>query len=274
MASLVIRGRLRQSRSRSDRCIQDETRYVLWLLDSDDEEADFTGEVPPARILAEVGKLIDQLGVLRTLPVGSGFWRARLHDPSEQVRSGDALGTAPRAAATQANRMSPAGIPMFYGASDADTAIREVSMNARHEEKKKQVTLGRFLTSKACAVVDFTTLPPIPSIFDPELGESRRFLVFLHRFRDDLCKPLGDRVPEIEYVPTQIVTEYLLRVFGHETGVEGLLYSSALDDKVCVVFDVPNDRCVEQVPGQEDDQRLGLVLDLKSIGTGEEAHAT
>lgn len=241
-----------------------ETRYVLWLLNTDDEEDASTGEVPPARILSEVGELIERLdGMLRPLRAGEGFWRARAHKARERVGNAKDLGTVPRARAKQANRMSPAGIPMFYGSQDPATAIEEVAYGA----KRKHITAGRFVTSRECTVVDFTALPPVPSVFDPELGSMHRFVSFLHRFRDQLSEPLGNGVDQIEYVPTQIVTEYLLRVFGHGSAVHGLLYNSALDGKLCAVLDVTNDCCVEQGPDWKGSDDLRLGLDPGSIET-------
>jgi hypothetical protein len=59
--------------------------------------------------------------------------------------------------------MSPAGIPMFYGATDPDTAFAET---AAHSDRPG-ATAGAFMTSRPCLVVDFTRLLAVPSTFDP-----------------------------------------------------------------------------------------------------------
>lgn len=134
-------------------------------VNSSPPEAQRTGEVPPALVLQEVGHLLERLGVcLRILPPGFGLWRARMHPEGEVLATASDLGTASREHAKQANRMSPAGIPMFYGAIERDAAIREVAVRSEN----KLATSGRFETSRPCIVVDFTRLPETPSMFDPE----------------------------------------------------------------------------------------------------------
>jgi hypothetical protein len=112
-------------------------------------------------------------------------------------------------------------------------------------------------------VVDFTDLPKVPSMFDPERGRLRRSLLFLHKFVAQLSKPIrGREYDQIDYVPTQVVTEYLLRIFGNGKVVSGLLYPSTLTGAPCVVLDVPHGRCVN--PGDRldgVDLALGLVPD-------------
>jgi len=75
-----------------------------------------------------------------------------------------------------------------------------------------------------------------------------------------LSQPARETYEQIDYVPTQIVTEYLLRIFLDGEGVDGLLYASALTGEVCAVLDVPYDRCVKQTPGWEDSDELRLGL--------------
>jgi len=244
-----------------------QTRYVLWLRDDVDlDEAQRTGEVPPAMVLQEVGHLLERLGVcVRILPPGFGLWRARAHTEGQILATASDLGTAPREHATQANRMSPAGISMFYGAIEQATAIREVAVRS----KNKLATSGRFKTSRSCTVVDFTRLPETPSMFDPEWGSAWRYLRFLNSFTTALSEPARYTYEQIDYVPTQIVTEYLLRIFLGGKGVDGLLYASALTGEVCAVLDVPHDRCVAQTPGWEDGDELRLGLSSGSLLTRE-----
>ncbi|WP_146060416.1 RES domain-containing protein [Amycolatopsis sp. CA-128772] len=71
-----------------------------------------------------------------------------------------------------------------------------------------------------------------------EIGahSSQRYdLVFLHRFAADLGKPIAlDGREHIEYVATQVVTEYLR--FVSSNAVDGILYRSAQNDGVCCVL--------------------------------------
>jgi hypothetical protein len=247
--------------------VQYKTRYVFWLRPSkDDEHEQRTGEVPASRILDKVGLLINELGLVQQLPARYRLWRARPHREPVMFLGASELGTAPRECAMQANRMSPAGIPMFYGAEDMSTAVREATVRTPHE----WVTVAAFETSQPCTVINFTSLQPVPSMFDLERARVRRPLMFLHAFVRHLSEPARETYEQIDYVPTQIVTEYLLRIFGHGELVKGLLYKSSLTGGVSAVLDVPNDRCVEREPGWAVEQglRLGLLTnsaELRSV---------
>lgn len=241
-----------------------ETRYVFWLRkDEDEEQMRSWGEIPAARILDELGALIVRLGLVRELSAGYRICRGRPHrDGSATWRAVD-LGTVPASKANRANRMSPAGIPMFYGSTDLETTVQEVGATTDLD----RATCGWFETSASVSVVDFTSLPTIPSMFDLERTNLRRSLIFLHSFVKDLSKRPRPTFEEIDYVPTQIVTEYLLKVFGDGTLVQGLLFASSFTQGTCVVLDVGNEACVDTGEGWKDHESLRLGLDPSSIET-------
>lgn len=234
------------------------TRYVLWLQkDYGPEERWRTGEIPPALILDEIGRVIKRLGILiRTLPAGHAMWRARAHKTATGYSTAADLGTAPREQA-RANRMSPAGIGMFYGAEDAETAIAEVA--AYVQDGYGWITVGEFQTSRPVNVVDFTNLPKNVNMFHPDLGDQYEQMRFLYHFVDELRRPAKDP-QQIDYVPTQIITEYLLRVFEADEPIEGILYTSSVNGRTCFVMDANNDRCCDQGPHwtEADTLQLGL----------------
>jgi len=61
-------------------------------------------------------------------------------------------------------------------------------------------------------ILDLTTLPFIPSIF--EKNNLKHSLKFLYDFMNDFMKPVyKDNKENIEYVPTQIFTEYFKFLF-------------------------------------------------------------
>lgn len=137
--------------------------------------------------------------------------------------------------------MSPAGIPKFYGAMDIETAIREVA----NDSDNNNVTWSQFELTADLLVVDFTRLPEEPSMFDPELGSQQRQIRFLRLFADQLSERIQPEREQIDYVPTQIVTEYLLHVPNAGGRIRGLIYRSSLTGSECVVLDVPNQHCVD-----------------------------
>ncbi|MEU9397616.1 RES domain-containing protein [Streptomyces sp. NPDC048324] len=241
--------------------IQHKTRYVFWLRrDKADQEEERWGEIPAGRILDQIGQHILDMDLVQEVPAGTKLLRAREVRDNEATAAGGwgaaDLGTVPREFARTSNRMSPAGIPMFYGAFDQDTAVQEV---ARSE--KRRLAVGTFELSRSCRVVDFTRLPSVPSMFDPDHGHQRRTLLFLHEFVAQMAEPVRDGYDQIDYVPTQVIAEFLLKAFSPDDPVQGLIYTSSLNKRDCAVFDLDTTCCVEQTTGwdAQPKPRLGLV---------------
>ena len=208
--------------------IKHRTRYLFF-----DEAApsDLSDEpIPPSRMLEALGSLIDDFGLFSVLPTGSEIIRARVHNAGASLSGVDDLGPPPREAAILSNRMSPAGVPMFYGALDTTTAFLETFDAQR--ASGKQVTFGLFSADRDLLLLDLTKLPPFPSPFDRERRELRRRLGFLYEFVDDLSRPIArDGSEHVEYVPTQVVTEFFRHRHRSPEGetLDGILYSSSQD---------------------------------------------
>ncbi|MCF2527682.1 HEPN-associated N-terminal domain-containing protein [Yinghuangia soli] len=243
-------------------------RYVFWKRTAvADAEVLRAGEIPPALILREIGAIIADLGLVRTLAPDEPLWRARVHPAGADVGSAAALGTLPVGLSTRSNRMNPAGIPMFYAADSADTAYQEA---VGERGAGTEMTLGAFRVSRPARIVDFTDLPPVPSPFDPQQGHLRRCVAFLHDFVADLGQEVSPRYVEIDYVPTQVVTEFLLHAWDPGQRIDGLAYRSVRTGGVCVVLDVGAEDCVApddaRLAGPEaDGGRLRLVLDPETV---------
>lgn len=222
----------------------------------------FSDAVTPDKMLDRIGGAINEVGLIRTMDAGTPWFRARAHDRGKKYTSAADLGTAPRKAARFPNRMSPAGIPMFYGAGDQATAIAETY--TPKPGKPAAVTIGKFVTARDAWVVDLTALPPVPSLFDEGSRHLRAPISFLHDFVEDFAKPIKKNGRQhIEYVPTQIVTEYLRHIFRAEIGqrVRGVIYRSTRNGGgTCCVLFVRNKQCCEAVPGWENDKKKWLGL--------------
>jgi hypothetical protein len=236
-----------------------ETRYVIWLRQYD-PDAELGGEVPIAKILHAVAEVVDRMGLFQALHAGSRWWRAHSHGAAAIDHTPGRLGTVPADRARQPNRMSPPGIPMFYGAADHETAVGEVT--SPPPVGAVQVTWAAFETSRNCRVVDFTRLPPIPSIFDPERGGTFHEMRFLHQFVEQLSSKARADWEAVDYVPTQVLTEFFLRVHDDGDPIAGLVYSSAVTGSPAIVLDVGNDRCLAQDPGWQEHSAEQLSLGL------------
>ena len=166
-------------------------------------------------------------------------------DPGQEVPLPAGLGPPPRDKAKYPNRMSPSGIPMFYGAADKKTAIAETYDWSANE--RKDLVLAQFATAREMSVLDLRRVLEMPSIFDERHRHLRPGIQFLTRFIADFVRPIvKDGREHIEYVPTQIVTEYFRHVYpaGEGGPVQGVLYNSAQDaDGECCVLFFETDAC-------------------------------
>jgi hypothetical protein len=220
--------------------VKEESRYLfLELRDEDEYEERY--EVGPADMLLKLGELVVESGLIRELAPGTSLYRARSHGLGIVYERAADLGTAPREKAF-AKRMNPAGIPLFYGAFDPDTAACEVW--AGPAVGKEVVSVGRFSNSAPLPVIDLASLPEIPSIFDEELRHLRPSLRFLYEFSERISAPVRSaartEAEVVEYVPTQIVSEYFRTTFARDFGraVLGVLYRSAAHEGgiCCALF--------------------------------------
>ena len=157
---------------------------------------------------------------------------------------------------------------MFCGAVDNETALLEVYDGCR-SIREPELSLGLFETTLDFEIIDLTNLPPIPSMFDPASRRLRLGLRFLQEFVQTLKRPLTrDGSEHVEYVPTQVVTEYFRRVFKNEAGdsVWGILYPSSRNGRPCCVLFVEADECGgEPIPFRSRQRTQRMRLDVDSI---------
>lgn len=244
-----------------ERTVKHESRYVFLIDEIPSDHRDADEGVHPSQMMQRLGQLIVDENLVRDVPAGSVWYRGRSHRAWRWYSTAKDLGSPPPDDATS-NRMSPTGISMFYGCAAAETVAPEVRPG-----RIDIATIGRWETARPMKLLDLSSLPPIPSIFDVAQQQRRYNLVFLHSFAADLAKPIereaGSRTKEhIEYVPTQIVTEYVrrvLRVDGQH--LHGIVYrSSRRAGHDCVVLFVDNEGCVEALPGWTADSKAVLAL--------------
>lgn len=190
-----------------------------------------SGLLSPADLLERIFDYAHAAGAFVVLPSGARLHRARRQKRGVSLTTASELGPPPVELAIQPNRMSPAGIVMIYAADERVTALAEVAF-----ESGKYAT-GVFETLRDALILDLTDLPDPPSIFAeiPDYFEydPRPRMLFLHQISSEISRPIvrDGRTP-IEYVPTQIVTEYLrsaVEIDGRK--VDGLRYRSARNPK-------------------------------------------
>jgi RES domain-containing protein len=183
--------------------------------------------VPAAAMLDVLGDAVTSARLLRKMRAGTRLYRARpVKFGEEWYRTADTLGPPPESdTGPPAGRMNPAGIAVFYGALEQETALKEaLKSNGR-------VAVGVFSPLKDLSVLDLTHVEQLPhrSIFENVTASGRGYKAFLEAFAEDVARVTArDGREHIDYVPAQIVTEYFRRVFVTPEGerLDGIMYPS------------------------------------------------
>lgn len=154
--------------------VKHRTRF-LFLQELDDMGDQDT--IPPGKMLDALGERFLDFELLSEMLEGTEFVRASIVNTDERASTAAELGTAPRQHAVSPNRMSPAGIPMFYAAVDEETAVLKTCNPTN--DGSRETPLARFRTARSLKIVDLTSLPAMPSSFDRENRAKRQQIAFL-----------------------------------------------------------------------------------------------
>lgn len=205
------------------RMVMHEQRFTFFKRKEFSGE-DFSEDNGLMDILTELGNLISGNGLCKIISKETELFRCRFTKDGDIVRSFKDITSAPDNFAKQ-SRMSPAGISMFYGAFDYETAMLESSPDGILT--KKPYVIGRFTTMTDLNILDLTNLP-LPSFWMPSDWEG---IGFLHSFSWEISKPIkrDDRI-HIEYIPSQVFTEYLRYIYQPASIgiIDGVMYKSSL----------------------------------------------
>jgi hypothetical protein len=185
-------------------------------------------------LLSDVARAANHYGLVKSFPAGQRLYRCRMRSHiAQRFANPSELGAPPAGVASQ-SRMSPAGVPMFYGAERLSTAVMETVDLGKH------FAVGSFYTTKALKVLDLTAVPQVSLFSNEELRSFYHWADFMRDFIADFKKPVDrDRdTKHFEYVPTQIVTEFFRSPPSDGIPkVDAIRYRSTRNDGICwVVF--------------------------------------
>ncbi|WP_418005846.1 RES domain-containing protein [Mycobacterium sp. PDNC021] len=201
-----------------------------------------------SQLLRAVAAAIQDIGEVWPTPCPHPLYRARMSRSLAEASTfldASQIGPPPPTLAA-ANRMSPAGISMFYGSTDRETAIAEVGAHS----SQSWVVTGEFTPAREIRLIDLTQLPAVPSIFDSGRRPQFHAIRFLHRFVEDITLPVElDGREHIDYVPTQVFTEYLRYAFPAR--VDGLMFPSSQGSGSNVVVFYGPDFCSDDTPAND-----------------------
>ena len=139
------------------------------------------------------------------------FWRARKAQSIDELKAilkspTSEMGPPPSRCAT-GGRMNAQGIPVFYGAFDADTCVAEVRAPVG-----SHVVVAKFELLRPVRLLDFDALSEVyvpGSHFDPDYRERQGRAAFLAHLVREISMPIMPQDEALEYLPTQAVAEFL-----------------------------------------------------------------
>jgi len=179
------------------------------------------------------------------IPKNKKIFRARCFAKKNGIRLlAKDLGTPPQEN-TISTRMSPQGIPLFYGALDKRTALNEIIDDKN--EKEGNTIIAEFKNLKPLKVLDLSSLPCLPSLFDKKNRDLRDTVRFLRQFSKEVSRFIQkDGREHTEYVPTQVLSEYFRHIFKYKKqNIDGIFYSSSKSDGICCALFVENEECID-----------------------------
>ena len=153
----------------------------------------------------------DGAPVVRILSPEEFVFRARVTKTGDSFE--EILKDAPRSLGAppgrhaSAGRMNAEGISVFYGATDANTCIAEIRAPVG-----SSVIIGRFSPLRDLRLLDLTRLKDVflqGSLFDSTHTELLSRVHFLKRLVAELSQPVMPGAESRDYLPTQVVAEYL-----------------------------------------------------------------
>lgn len=239
--------------------VKSQRRYTFWT-DYDKEEREIEeGVLPTAEVLHSFSRIIQNNET--TLAKGTCFWRVQVLNRNEIPEVPNRFTAPPTDKAVIANRMSPAGISMFYGAADITTAYEEVVEPSILNGKK--VWAIQFESFVPLNFLDLTSMPDLPSYFSMRLDEGKSDIWFMTFFKNEIAKPIDrDDRQHIEYVPTQVFTEYVRYEMKTASGepFHGIVYPSSKTGEACYVIFADQGQCLDNALHQERKPQLLRVV--------------
>lgn len=195
-------------------------RYFFHHLGESTDEYD-PNSYSPQELLTAIAQLSAKFGLIRELPAGTPLWRARADIRRYQRTTPLDFGPPPAERALQSNRMNPPGISMMYAASSPHTA--------KLETRATSAKVGLWRTLRGIRILDLRTPPNIPGIFSDESDRNTLAAHFLFDFRYDIMTPVvRDERIHIDYLPSQIVSEFLRDFPFREGRLDGIAYGSTV----------------------------------------------
>lgn len=232
------------------------------------DKSDISRHLPfnkPYDILDEFVSAISRFNLIEIIKKGDFIYRARL-DNENIYKTPEELGTPKPENCLRPNRMSPAGIPMFYGSREKETCIIEL------KSKKGHYTIGKWTPTKELRILNLTKdfgfkthtnsyyYHDYPSVFDKDNRDYIFDYQFILKFASDLSGKVDDNIANIDYVPTQIVAEFLKKIalFNGEP-LDGICFFSSINGGINYALFIEQEECKVPSEWSGSEQKIELI---------------
>lgn len=179
--------------------------------------------------ITEASQTSRDLSVIERVGPGTALthvYRARVFYKDEDIESALCnpeimLGPPPPSKA-RAGRMNPAGIALFYGADDPEVALNEVRPIVG-----SSVIVACFKILRPMRILNLNALQFLieaGSYFDPHYATCLSRKNFFPELWSDLLRPTMPGEEEIDYLPTQVIAEFLAASDG--LNLDGIRHTS------------------------------------------------
>lgn len=191
-----------------------------------------------SNFLKELAVDIRKQRMLTVVDAGTPIYRCRQHANIDDITEARHICSPDVQHAIFPNRMSPAGVSMFYGAFEPEISKLETLQFG--DSSRPYHTVAEFYPKEVLRLIDLSKIPNV-SAFDQDKWELFDKVQFLQKFLDDFAKPVAhDGLQHIEYVPTQVITEYFRFAFAKrpDEKIDGIIYPSSKNRRLnaCVLF--------------------------------------
>lgn len=119
-------------------------------------------------------------------------------------------------------RMNAAGIAALYACFEPDTCVAELRAPVGGT-----VIIGKFEILRTLRLLDLRAFDDSImqlSCFDPDFEEKYAYVDFMHKFHDEIRKPVLPDDEMLDYIPMQFVAEYLAK--RTKPKLDGVIYST------------------------------------------------
>lgn len=157
--------------------------------------------------------------LVKSYSAGTVMYRARISKDKGGFHR-DEMGAPPREKRT-AGRVNPEGVGVLYLSSKDMTALYEVRSNLYD-----YVTIGEFKLLRDIRVINLAGISSVSPFIYAATNDLQQYAVnqlCLTEITDDIGKPLRRNDSSLEYLPTQIISEFI-----KSQGYDGVEYASTM----------------------------------------------